>query len=89
MMLAGVFCLIAVVAIPLVVFKKKWKAFYIFLQVIACIGILWLLVELLVYDVPISAETERIAVIVLALIGSWVALYKDWREKEKENKPQA
>jgi len=89
MMIVGTVVLIVVVAIPLVIFKK-WKALGIFLAVIAGIGLGPTLVDLFYYDLPISAELDRIAIIVSTSIGSMVAFgISDWeKDKKKEKKEE-
>jgi hypothetical protein len=81
MMIFGTLTLIGVVTVPLVIFKK-WKALGIFLIVVCGIGLGPTLVDLFWYDVPLSAELGRIAIIASTFVSSGIAFYKNQGEKK-------
>mgnify|MGYP001047341993 CR=1 FL=1 len=81
MMIIGTLTLIGVVTVPLVIFKK-WKALGIFLIVVCGIGLAPTLVDLFWYDVPLSAELGRIAIIASTFVGSGVAFTRTTERKK-------
>ena len=87
MMIVAIVVLIVVVTIPLVIFKK-WNALGIFLAAISGIGLVPTLVDLFYYHLPISAELDRIAIIVTTFIGSVVAFVINEGKKDKKKQEE-